>query len=133
MEYIRSAVIRDNRRTSGFHVIYDNGLLPGKALTLIDGVPIFDFDYMMNYDPLIVERIGIVNDVYRMGNIEYHGIIDFTTYQGDFDGQEFPGYIVGKSLPWIATAQVVLCSGLLRTSRPAGKNSRLSQYLVLES
>lgn len=96
LEYIRSAIIRDNRRGSGFHILYDDGTLSGKALTLIDGVPVVDFDYMMNYDPLKIEKIGIVKNVYRMGNVEYPGIIDFTTYQGDFDGQELPGYIVEK-------------------------------------
>jgi len=96
IEYIRTAVIRDNRRTSGFQVIYDNGLLPGKALTLIDGVPILDFDYVINFDPLVIEKIGIVNEIYRMGGIEYSGIVDFTTYRGDFDGQELPNYIVEK-------------------------------------
>jgi hypothetical protein len=96
IEYIRSAVIRDNRRSSGFHVIYDNGVRPGKALTLIDGVPVLNFDDVMNFDPLKIEKIGVVNNVYRMGNIEYSGILDFTTYQGDFDGQDLPGYIVEK-------------------------------------
>jgi hypothetical protein len=96
IEYIRTAVIRDNRRTSGFFVIDEEGMMPAKALTLIDGVPIFDFDYMMNFDPLLVESIGVVTDQYRMGNIEYSGIIEFTTYQGDFNGEDFPGYIVEK-------------------------------------
>ena len=96
IEFIRSAVIRDNNKSSGFHVQYDGGLLPGKALTLIDGVPIFDFDYVMNYDPLKVEKIGVVNDVYRMGSIEYSGIVEFTTYRGDFDEQQLPEYIVEK-------------------------------------
>ncbi len=96
IEYIRSAVIRDNNKTRGFHVVYDGGLLSGNALTLIDGVPIFDFDYILNFDPLLIEKISVVNDVYRMGSIGYPGIIEFTTYKGDFDGQELPEYLVEK-------------------------------------
>ena len=96
IEFIRSAVIRDNNRSSGFHVIHENRVMPGEALTLIDGVPIFDLDYVMNFDPLKIEKISVVTDVYRMGDIEYPGIIEFTTYQGDFDGQELPENIVEK-------------------------------------
>jgi len=95
IEYIRSAIIRDNNKISGFYVVND-GLLPDKALTLIDGVPIFDFDYVINFDPLKIEKIGVVNNTYRMGDNEYYGIIDFITYQGDFDEQELPEYIIEK-------------------------------------
>jgi len=94
IEFIRSAVIRDNNRIRGFQVVYDSGLLPGSALTLIDGVPVMDFDYVMNFDPLVVEKISVVNNAYRMGSIEYPGIIEFTTYTGDFDGQDLPQNLV---------------------------------------
>ncbi len=96
IEYIRTAVIRDNRRSSGFHVINNNGVMPEKALTLIDGVPVLDFDFAVNFDPLKVEKVGVVNSIYRMGNAEYSGIIEFTTYTGNFDEQELPEYIVQK-------------------------------------
>lgn len=96
IEYIRSAVIRDNKKKSGFYVI-DEDILPGKALTLIDGVPILDMDYILNFDPLKIEKIGVVKDVYFMGNTNFQGIINFTTYNGDFNDQELPPYILEKA------------------------------------
>lgn len=96
IEYIRSAVIRDNKKKSGFYVI-DEDILPGKALTLIDGVPILDMDYILNFDPLKIEKIGVVKDVYFMGNTNFQGIINFTTYNGDFNEQELPPYILEKA------------------------------------
>lgn len=96
IEYIRSAVIRDNKKKSGFYVI-DEDILPGRALTLIDGVPILDMDYILNFDPLKIEKIGVVKDVYFMGNTNFQGIINFTTYNGDFNEQELPPYILEKA------------------------------------
>ena len=95
LEFIRTAVVRDNNRKSGFYV-YNDKILPGAALTLIDGVPIYDANYILNFDPLKIEKISVVTDLYHMGSIAHQGVIDFTTYKGDFDGQELPEYMIEK-------------------------------------
>lgn len=95
LEYIRTAVIRDNNKMVGFYVL-NNGFLSGSALTLIDGIPVFDTEYVKDFDPLKIEKISVVKSIYSMGSIDYHGIIDFTTYKGDFDEQELPKNIVEK-------------------------------------
>lgn len=97
IEYIRSAVIRKRDKETGFYVIQDNGLLPGKAMTMIDGIPIMDTEFIINFDPLKIEKIGVVNDVYYMGSVGFQGLINFTTYEGDFDLEEIPEYLVKKS------------------------------------
>ncbi|MFY0652144.1 MAG: hypothetical protein JXQ96_08935 [Cyclobacteriaceae bacterium] len=95
IEYIRSAVIRDNNRKKGFFVLND-GFLESHAMTTIDGVPILDFEYILNFDPLKIEKIGVINDYYYMGNARFSGILNFTTYDGDYDQQELPEYLVEK-------------------------------------
>ncbi|MEQ6121182.1 hypothetical protein [Reichenbachiella sp. MALMAid0571] len=96
IEYIRSAVIRRRQKQNSFHV-YNDLVLPGRALTMIDGIPIWDADFVLNFDPLKVEKIDVVNDLYYVGNSTYSGIINFTTYKGDFAEQELPDYLVKKA------------------------------------
>jgi hypothetical protein len=96
IEFIRSAVIRKRDKETGFYVVAD-GLFPGKALTLIDGIPIMDTDFILNFDPLKVEKIGVVTNIYFMGNTGFQGMINFTTYAGDFDLDELPEYLVEKA------------------------------------
>lgn len=51
-------------------------------LILIDGIPIFDLNKIMNYNPLWVEKIEVVGRRYFYGSLETQGIISFTTYDG---------------------------------------------------
>ncbi len=95
IEYIRAAVVRDNNRKSGFYVPIDRKLST-PALTLIDGIPILDHQYVLDFDILKVEKIGVVNKRYFMGASNYAGIINFTTYKGDFNGKELPDHIIEK-------------------------------------
>lgn len=97
IEYIRSAVIRKRDNENGFYVVGENHVFPRKAMTLIDGIPIMDADFILNFDPLRIEKIGVVNNVYYMGSVGFQGIINFTTYDGDFDLAELPEYLVKKT------------------------------------
>lgn len=97
IEYIRSAVIRKRNKETGFYVVEENGLFPGTAMTMIDGIPIMDAEFILNFDPLRIEKIGVVNDIYYMGSVGFQGLINFTTYEGDFDLEELPEYLVKKA------------------------------------
>jgi hypothetical protein len=52
-------------------------------LILIDGIPIFDSNQVINYNPLWLEKIEVVGRRYFYGPLETHGIISLTTYAGD--------------------------------------------------
>jgi hypothetical protein len=52
-------------------------------LILIDGIPIFDTNQVINYNPLWIEKIEVVGKRYFYGPLETHGIISLTTYTGD--------------------------------------------------
>ncbi len=55
-------------------------------LVLIDGVPIFDADKIIGFDPLKIKKIEVVaNQFYQNGQL-HEGIINFSTYQGDLAG-----------------------------------------------
>ena len=96
IEYIRSVLIRKKNKKTGFYVV-DDRVLPGSAMTMIDGIPIFDPEFILNYDPLKVEKIGVITGRYYAGGLSFDGIVNFTTYNGDFGGQELPAYMIEKA------------------------------------
>jgi hypothetical protein len=50
---------------------------------LLDGIPIFDDNQIMNYNPLVLEKIEILGRRYFYGPLEAQGIISLSTYTGD--------------------------------------------------
>jgi len=64
-------------------------------LVMLDGIPIFDMNKLMAYDPLKIRRLDVVSRVYYLGNMFFGGIVNFITYTGDLQGYELdPGVTV---------------------------------------
>lgn len=55
-------------------------------LVLLDGVPVFDMNKIIAYDPLKVQKLEVVAEKYYWGPITAEGIASFTTYKGNLDG-----------------------------------------------
>ena len=55
-------------------------------LVLLDGVPVFDIDKIVSYDPLKVKKLSVVASRYYWGPIAADGIVSYTTYQGNLQG-----------------------------------------------
>lgn len=52
-------------------------------LILVDGVPVFDIDRLMSYDPLKMRKLEVYNRRYFLGNSFFSGILNWTSYKGD--------------------------------------------------
>jgi hypothetical protein len=65
------------------HVLFDSN-----PLVLLDGLPVFDFNRIIRYDPLKVRRLDIITQTYYYGNMAYEGILNFETYTGHLQGFE---------------------------------------------
>jgi hypothetical protein len=96
IEYISDIYIRNRENSRNFYVVGETPL-PGKALVLIDGLQIMDFDFIMKLDPLKLAKIEIIDKMYYAGNQSYSGIVNFCSYKGDFAGLEVPGNLLEKS------------------------------------
>jgi hypothetical protein len=87
-EYVPGVVVR--KRKNGFNfIVLDkkrNTLFNEKPLILLDGVPVFDEDEIMQFDPLKVKRLEVVTAKYFYNNLELPGIVSYSTYQGDLAG-----------------------------------------------
>lgn len=84
----------------------------GTALTLVDGVPIFDYEQILAYDPLLVQTVDIYTSRFFIGARYYDGIVNFVTYAHNlpsmkftpdvrvvsFKGTALPGILNGMSI-----------------------------------
>lgn len=59
------------------------------ALMMVDGIPVFDYDRILDYDPLLVESINIYPYVYYVGIRSFEGIVNFETYKRNMPGMTF--------------------------------------------
>lgn len=59
------------------------------SLVMIDGTPVFDHSKIIEFDPLLVERIDIYQSTFYLGARSYGGIINFVTYKRDMAGMTF--------------------------------------------
>ena len=61
-------------------------------LILFDGVPVFNTNKIIAFDPLKVKRIDVVARKYYWGNTVNNGIVSYATYDGNLGGLELdPG------------------------------------------
>ncbi len=64
------------------------------VLILFDGVPEFDMNKVISYNPLKIKKIEIAAKKYYQNGLTADGIISFSTYNGDLDGFKFdPGEV----------------------------------------
>jgi hypothetical protein len=77
-------------RKDGFHLVLGNeqtrGMFEADPLVLLDGVPMFNLNTFMAFDPLRIQRVAVFPNRYFYGSHNYDGLLGFTTYQGDLQG-----------------------------------------------
>ncbi len=86
-EYVPGVLVR--ARKDGFHLLVpDNNRrdVMENPLVLLDGVPVFDTNRIMAFDPLKIRRLDVVLSRYISGSLTYNGIVSLSTYKGDLAG-----------------------------------------------
>ena len=66
-------------------------LATSKALVMLDGVPVFDHEKILGYDPLLVEMVDIYPYTHFIGNRIFEGVVNFVTYKRNLPGFQFDG------------------------------------------
>jgi hypothetical protein len=89
-EYIPGVIVR--KRKDGFHfLVMDHvrrDLFQDDPLILLDGMPIFDVDKIMAFDPVKVKKLEVITSKYFLGPLAFPGIVSYTTYTGDLAGYQ---------------------------------------------
>jgi len=84
--------VKLNKSGENFNIaVYDNvqkRFFNNQPLILLDGYPITDLNKFMNYDPLKIRKLEIVDRMYFLGNMTYYGVMNFTTYTGKMEGYD---------------------------------------------
>jgi len=87
-EYVPGVLVR--KRRDGFHFInldvINKGVFDEDPFILLDGIPLFDADRIMAFDPLKIKKLEVVTRRYYMGVMSLPGIVSYTTYAGDLGG-----------------------------------------------
>lgn len=87
-EYVQGVFVR--QRKDGFHLPMADqsgrGMFEADPLVLLDGVPLFNLNKLMAFDPLRIQRLAVFTNRYFYGGEEHEGLLSFTTYQGNLQG-----------------------------------------------
>ncbi len=89
-EYIIDVRVRKQSDKFYFRVMNDlfNTYFEDGPMVLIDGMPVFDVNRIMTFDPLKIKQIEIVAHKYNMGSLITDGIVSYRTYNGDLAGYD---------------------------------------------
>jgi hypothetical protein len=87
-EYVPGVLVR--KRKDGFHfMVIDRPHhlnLQENPLTLLDGLPVFDLNQLMDFDPLKIKTLDVMASRYFIGPQMYDGLVSYRTYKGDLAG-----------------------------------------------
>jgi hypothetical protein len=87
-EYVPGVLVR--QRKDGFHfMVVDRPRhinLKENPLTLLDGLPIFNLNQLMAFDPLKIKKLEVIANRYFIGQQVYDGLVSYATYKGDLGG-----------------------------------------------
>lgn len=61
----------------------------GSSLLMIDGIPVFDCERVLEYDPLLIETVNIYPYTYFVGFRSFEGIVNLETYKRNMPGITF--------------------------------------------
>jgi len=85
--------VKPFKRQGAYHIkiMDDNSRpLPGSPLILVDNVPIFDNEKIMEMHPSQVDKIEVIDRTYLLGSHAINGVVLITTKTKNFGGIEFP-------------------------------------------
>ncbi len=87
-EYVKGIVVR--KKKDKFHFLTldltYNTIFKENPLVLLDGVPIFNLNEIMAYDPLKIQKIDVITKQYYLGHLTFDGLMNCSTYKGDMAG-----------------------------------------------
>lgn len=86
-EYVPGVLVR--ARKDGFHFLIPDQTLRitmENPLVLLDGMPVFDVNQIMAFDPLKIRQLDVVTSRYVVGPAIHEGVVSYTTYSGDLAG-----------------------------------------------
>lgn len=95
-EYVPGVLVR--KRKDGFHFmnldVVNKRVFDEDPMVLLDGIPVFDIDDIMAFDPLKIKKLEVLTRRIYNGVIAMPGIVSYTTYTGDLSGFQLDPRVV---------------------------------------
>jgi len=87
-EYVPGVLVRKHNNKFHFIVpdVINHTVFSETPLILLDGVPLFEEDDIMNFDPLRVKQLDVITQRYFLGPAEFSGVVSYITYKGNLNG-----------------------------------------------
>lgn len=88
-EYVPGVAVRKRQGKFIFRVydkLQSNIPFEEEPLIMLDGVPIFDTDKIIAFDPLKIRKLEVIDGLYYLGPVAFSGVVSYTTYKGDLAG-----------------------------------------------
>lgn len=87
-EYVPGVIVRRPEKKAELYVVNNAAevFFTKEPLILLDGMPVRDTDMLLRTDAATVKQVNVVNYKYYIGPVVYNGILDISTYRGNFGG-----------------------------------------------
>jgi hypothetical protein len=89
-EYVKEVHVRNRQKNFHYEVFNapDISYFSAEPLVLIDGVPVFNVNKIIELDPLKIKKVDVVTNRFFAGGHQYDGIVSYSTYNDDLDGYQ---------------------------------------------
>lgn len=91
-EYVPGVFVKKRKGKFQFAVVDQISpgvkVFSGEPLVLMDGVPVFDTDRIMAFNPLKIKKLEVIDGTYYLGPRSFSGVVSYGTYKGDLAGLE---------------------------------------------
>jgi hypothetical protein len=88
-EYVKEVHLKSRQKKFHYEIFNQPALsYLDDPLVLIDGVPVFDINKIIDVDPLKIKKIDVSTTRFFLGEQPYNGIVSYSTYNNDLDGYQ---------------------------------------------
>lgn len=87
-EYMPGIIVRRQSKKAQLYILNNASemFFEQEPLILLDGMPVLDVDMLLHTDAAMVKKVSMVYHKYFIGPVVYTGIVDISTFKGNFGG-----------------------------------------------
>jgi hypothetical protein len=126
-EYVAGLWVRKKNGSLHFWVLDElsNSMFRDNSMVLLDGVPVFQEEKILAYDPLKVEKLEIVARKYFLGPAVFNGIVSYTSATGDLANYPLDSRSLVQNYEGLQRQREFYAP---RYETPASRNGRLPDF-----
>jgi hypothetical protein len=102
-EYVPEVMVRRQNKKALLKVLNKplGTVFNENPLVLLDGMPVFDIDALIGFDPVKIESMEIMAREFLFNHEKFDGVINIHSFKNDFGGFELPANAIYLNYPLI--------------------------------